>query len=127
MKELVIKKCQKCDTTIRILKDCNCMDNSCCVTCCEGKMITLNPNSSDGAIEKHLPMYEKVGDDLIVKVSHVMDQDHFIEWISLVTPEKEEMVFFKPNDTAECKFKVVPNSILYAYCNKHGLWRQEVK
>ena len=34
--------------------------------------------------------------------------------------------YFKPGEKAETHFKNVPGSTIYAYCNKHGLWKKEI-
>ena len=46
-KELVIKKCSKCNTLIEVIKDCNC--DNCIIKCCGEEMIELVPNSVDAA------------------------------------------------------------------------------
>lgn len=124
-KELIIKRCTKCGALVKVLKDCNCAD--CGITCCGESMKVMEPNTVDAAVEKHVPTYEVVNEKVVVKVNHVMEDEHYIEWISMVTDEKECMVKLQPGQNAECSFKYVPGSKLYAYCNKHGLWSQEVK
>jgi superoxide reductase len=122
-KELVIRKCKKCGATAIMLEDCKCN----CITCCEEKMETLKANSVDASFEKHLPQYEKVEDEIYVTVNHVMEKDHYIEWIKLVTENIENTVYLYPEQDAACRFKYIPGSTLYAYCNKHGLWKTDVK
>lgn len=125
-KELIIKKCLKCGAMVRVVKDCNCPD--CGMICCNEPMKTLKENSDDTAsIEKHVPTYEINEKKILVKVNHVMEDDHFIEWIALVNDKKEETVKLYPGNNAECDFNYEPNSKLYAYCNKHGLWSVEIK
>lgn len=123
--ELKIKKCKTCGAIIKIIKECNCQ--GCGIQCCNEEMEELIPNSVDAAIEKHIPTYEKVEDEIHVKVNHVMEKEHFIEWISLVKENKEETITLYPEQNAEARFKYIPNSTLYAYCNKHGLWKIDVK
>lgn len=124
-KELVIKKCLKCDALIEIIKDCNCDD--CGIKCCGEKMMEIKPNSIDASFEKHVPTYEIVEDEILVKVNHVMEKEHFIEWIAMVTDKAVCKVELNPEQNAECKFKYRPNSKIYAYCNKHGLWSNDVR
>ncbi len=124
-KELVLKKCLKCGALVKVMNACKCKD--CNLSCCGEKMITVKPNSVDAAFEKHVPTYEKEGNKLIVKVNHVMESDHYIEWICLITEEKEEYKYFKPEQEAIAVFTDVEEGILYAYCNKHGLWKSEIK
>ena len=125
MKELVLKKCMKCNALVKVLEDCK--DESCGIVCCGEPMKEVKANSTDAAFEKHVPTYEKEGENIHIKVNHVMEEDHYIEWISMVSDKKECTVYLKPGETAETKFHYIPGSTLYAYCNKHGLWKTEVE
>ncbi len=124
-KELVIKKCLKCGALIEIINDCNCEE--CGIMCCGEKMMEIKPNTIDASFEKHVPTYEKVEDEIFVKVNHVMEKEHYIEWIAMVTDTSVYKVKLCPEQNAECRFKYIPNSKLYAYCNKHGLWSNDIK
>ena len=125
-KELVIKKCLKCGAMVKILEDCKCT-NDCGIKCCNEKMSTLMPNSVDAAIEKHVPVYEVKDGKIYVKVNHVMEEEHYIEWISILYENKEVTTYFKPGEEPIMHCKYVPGSTIYAYCNKHSLWRKEVE
>lgn len=123
-KELIIKTCTKCGATIKVLKDCTC--DNCGITCCDKKMVTLKPNSTDAAYEKHVPNYEIKDGNLIVSVNHVMDPDHYIEWIALINDDNEDFFYLNPGENAKVTFKNKAKGTLYAYCNKHGLWEKEI-
>ena len=125
MRELVIKKCLKCGAIVKVLQDCTCPD--CGIKCCGEEMKALKANSVDAASEKHVPTYEVKGDQVIVKVNHVMEEDHFIEWIAGVSKDTEEFKYLKAGDEAVATFKYVKGMVLYSYCNKHLLWKVEVK
>ena len=124
-KELIIKKCFKCGALIKVLKDCSCQN--CGIKCCGEEMKMLVPNSTDAAIEKHVPTYEIKDGKIFAEVKHVMDEDHYIEWISIVFDNKEVTTYLKPNQEAIAHAKYVPGSTIYAYCNKHGLWKANVE
>ena len=119
-KELKFKKCSICGRVVKV-------ENDEPVICCEKEMEYLLPNTVDCAVEKHIPTYERVEDEIFVKVNHVMEKEHFIEWVAMVTDTQECTVTLYPEQNAECRFKYVPGAMLYAYCNKHGLWSAEVK
>ena len=125
MRELVIKKCLKCGALVEVLKDCTCGD--CGIKCCGEQMKTLNPNSVDAAVEKHVPVCEVKCKKLVATVNHVMEEDHYIEWIALVTDTEVYKQFFKPGEKAVAKFPYIPGSVVYEFCNKHGLWKVDVK
>lgn len=121
--KLIVKKCFKCGAEIKILNDCNCDD--CGIMCCGEKMRELKPNSVDASIEKHKPTYVIEGDYIVVTVNHVMESDHYIEWICLLSNNKEEYVYLKPGDKPEAKFKKCDKFKIYSKCNKHGIWETE--
>ena len=125
MRELILKKCNDCGAIIKIIKDCEC--NDCGITCCGKPMKEIRTNNVDASIEKHKPTYEYNGDLLEVTVNHVMDNDHYIEWICLLTDTTEEYVYFKPGDTPKASFKKVESGKIYSYCNLHGLWVTDIK
>lgn len=125
MKELVIKKCLKCGAIVKIIKDCKC--NNCGINCCNEPMKTIKSNSVDASIEKHKPTYTIENDKIVVTVNHVMDKDHYIEWICLLTDTKEEYVYLKLNEQPVAVFDKVASGKLYSYCNKHGLWETDIK
>ena len=124
MRELVIKKCNKCGATIKVIKDCKC--DECGIMCCGEVMKELKHNSVDASFEKHIPNYTVEGEMINVVVNHVMDEDHFIEWIGFVTKDREEFVYLKPGDKPQTKFKY-EKGVIYSYSNKHYLWMTEVK
>ena len=124
MKELVLKKCMKCGALVEVLEDCTC--ENCGIKCCGEQMQKLEPNTVDAAAEKHVPQYEIIESELIVKVNHVMDEDHYIEWIAMVADNKIGKKFLVPHEEAAVTFPYVEGSTIYAYCNKHGLWSNKV-
>ncbi len=120
-RELTLKKCKCCGAVVKVLND------SECISCCGEKMEKVVPNSVEASFEKHIPQYEVNGECILVKVNHVMEEDHYIEWISMVSDNKQCIKYFKPGDNAETKFHYIPGSTIYAYCNKHGLWKKDVE
>ncbi len=123
MKDLMLKKCHSCGAIVKVIDDCHCQCN---FQCCGEKMMDVVANSVDAAVEKHVPNYERDDDKLIVRVNHVMEDDHYIEWIGLLTENTEEYHYFKPGEEATITFNDVKNGVLYSYCNKHGLWKKEL-
>ena len=117
---MILKKCNDCGALVKVLED------SECIKCCGSKMEVVKANSVDAAFEKHVPTYEIIGDKLVVTVNHVMDSDHYIEWICFESDNKEETIYLKPGMDTKVEFTYAKGK-LYAYCNKHGLWENEVK
>lgn len=123
--KFVIKKCNSCGALVEVLKDCNC--KNCGIVCCGKNMETLSPNSTDASVEKHLPVYEVVGNYVVASVPHVMESEHFIEFLGLSSNNINAKKYFKAGETAKAVFPYVKGATLYAYCNKHGLWTCEIQ
>lgn len=119
--DLVIKKCNICGAIIKVI------NNKGIIKCCGQDMQVMVPNSVDCSVEKHVPTYERVEDEIYVKVNHVMEKEHYIEWITLVADNKECTTILYPEQDADARFKYIPGSTIYAYCNKHGLWKVDVE
>ena len=62
----------------------------------------------------------------MVTVNHVMEKEHYIEFIALVTETKTYVERLYPEMDAQVRFKYIKGATLYAYCNKHGLWMSKV-
>ena len=126
MKEKVkFYQCSKCGNVIELI-DGN-INN---ITCCGQKMMELTANTVDASQEKHVPVYEENNSEIIVKVGeveHPMEEAHYIMWIAQVTNDRVIRVNLNPGDKPEAKFTYIPDSIVYEYCNKHGLWKNKVK
>lgn len=121
MNELNLKKCCKCGKVVNVMA-CNDRD----IMCCNETMLDINSNITECAIEKHLPVYKIVGDKILVEVNHVMEDDHYIYFISLVKDNLEITKFLRNESKAEVEFPYLEGATLYAYCNKHGLWKCDV-
>ena len=122
MKELKLEKCKKCGSLVKVLEE-----GSGNYICCGEPMEEVKANSVDASFEKHVPTYEKVGDNIHIKVNHVMDEDHYIEWILVKTEKENREVILKPGDTPEMTVPYEKGALIYAYCNKHGLWKTVVE
>ena len=93
-------------------------------------MELLEANVEDAATEKHIPVYEHVEDEIVVRVGsveHPMEKEHYIMWIAQVTDNRTTRVQLYPEQATETRFPYIKGSTLYAYCNKHGLWKSEVE
>lgn len=123
--DIVLKKCAKCGAMVEVIKPCTC--DNCGIVCCGEQMIEEKTNNKDFSFEKHLPTYEIKGNKIVVTVNHVMEEQHYIEWIAIKNEQGKQVVFLKPNTTAQVEFNFVENAKVFAYCNLHGLWAAEVK
>ena len=120
--------CRKCGNIVKMVKEGNGT-----ISCCGTEMEELVANTVDAAKEKHIPVYVKEENKIIVtvgEVNHPMQEEHYIEWILIKTNKGISKKDLKPNDKPEASFILCDDEKLeevYAYCNLHGLWKNEVK
>lgn len=99
--------------------------------CCGQTMNKVVPNTTDGAVEKHLPVYEIDGNKVYVRVGimpHPMTEVHHISWIGLRTTHGFQFKELEPDTEPEVKFSLCKKErveAVYAFCNLHGLWCAE--
>ena len=122
MEKLDVFKCAKCGNIVEVLHA-----GGGTLSCCGEPMKQLKENTTDAAQEKHVPVLDgekvKVG-----SVAHPMQDDHYIEWIEVIDGEKVCTKFLKPGEEPAREFPCAkPGAIMREYCNKHGLWKAEVK
>ena len=70
-------------------------DSGISIQCCGEEMEEIIPGTSDGAQEKHVPVYNVNGETVTVSVGaaeHPMTSEHYIEWVCV---ESEEGLQFK--------------------------------
>lgn len=91
-------------------------------------MTELTANTTDAAVEKHVPVVTVNGNTVEVNVgsvTHPMEEKHFIEWIALETKNGNQLKYLKPGDAPKAVFALTEGDEVvraYAYCNLHGLW-----
>ena len=124
MKEPKFYKCAHCGNIITKIED-----KGVPVFCCGQKMDELVPNTSDGAGEKHVPVVEVNGNDVVVRVGevdHPMIPAHFIQWIYVQTNLGGMRKDLTPEVGPTASFKLAEGETVvavYEYCNLHGLWK----
>lgn len=103
------------------------------VVCCGKPMVELTANTTDGALEKHVPVLSIDGDKLHVKVgevSHPMTDEHLITTIIAVLNNQVLRVDLTSADQPEAVFAIgdYKGTIeVYEYCNLHGLWKATIE
>ena len=125
--EMKFFRCKHCGNIIVKLND-----SGVPVVCCGEPMGQLQPGTSDGAHEKHVPVVERDGN--VVKVSvgsveHPMLLAHYIQWIVLECEGGYQVKYLHPEEKPEAEFVVGEQDkvvAVYEYCNLHGLWKTEV-
>ena len=121
-------KCPICGNIVEMIED-----KGVPVMCCGKPMVELNANTTDGAVEKHVPVVEINGDIITVKVGsveHPMLEEHYITMVLVEFDNRVLRVNLKPNEKPEAVFALngyKGNVNVYEYCNLHGLWKTEVE
>jgi len=121
MSNVVFYRCEICGNMVALIKK---GDGT--LTCCDQAMTKLEPNTTDGAKEKHVPVITKENGKVKVVIGstlHPMLPEHYIEWIALDTGEKTEIVYLKPGMEPKAEFADATRGTVYEYCNLHGLWK----
>ena len=121
MSNIVFYRCEICGNIVVLIKN-----GGGTLTCCGQSMTKLEPNITDGAKEKHVPIITKENGKIKVEIGstlHPMLPKHHIEWIALDTGEKMEIVYLKPGMEPKAEFTNVSSGTVYEYCNLHGLWK----
>lgn len=97
--------------------------------CCGEKMQELVPGTVDAALEKHVPVVEKDGNKVSVKVgsvTHPMLEEHYIVFIAIETKNGSQIKYLKPGEEPAAEFVLADGDefvAAYEYCNLHGLWK----
>lgn len=98
------------------------------LVCCGQPMELQKEKTNDMGNEKHVPVIEKIGNKIKVKVGsvpHPMESSHYIEWVELIVDGKHYFKHLKAGDVPEAEFCVENANEVSAreYCNLHGLWK----
>jgi len=99
------------------------------LVCCGQPMQKKTENTTDAAVEKHVPVVEKTADGFKVKVgevAHPMEAAHYIEWVEVIADGKLYRKYLNPGEAPEATFCIdATNVTAREYCNLHGLWKKE--
>ena len=119
-------QCKVCGKIIAMVKK-----SPCPVKCCGEDMVKMEAGTTDGALEKHVPVCTVEGNIVTVKigsVEHPMLDAHYIEWIAIKTVQGAQRKLLKPGDIPQAVFALADGDTFleaYEYCNLHGLWKSE--
>lgn len=92
------------------------------VSCCGITLPPLEPEETD---PEHTIRVETVEDEYYVTVNHPMAKEHYISFLAAVSDHGVQFVKLYPEGNAEARFKINRVRHIYAYCNRHGLFRKK--
>lgn len=124
-KRLEVYKCAECGNIVEVLKG-----GMGVLVCCGVDMQLMEEKAADSTTEKHVPVIEAIQGGYKVTVGstlHPMKEEHFIEWIELITESETLVTFLNPGDEPVAIFKTDEKALkAREYCNLHGLWKNEL-
>jgi len=65
-------------------------------------------------------------DEHYVRLDHPMDKTHYISFLAFVTADRVQFVKLYPEQNAEARFHLSGRGVLYALCNRHGLFQKKI-
>ena len=126
MKNTKFYICEHCGNIVEMVHDAGVKP-----VCCGQKMNELVPNTVEASGEKHIPavtVREGVVEVNVGSVDHPMVEEHFIEWVQLITDKGTHRKYLNAGDAPNAIFQLGDEKAVavYAYCNLHGLWKTEL-
>jgi superoxide reductase len=117
-----IYKCMQCGNMIEVLHA-----SAGELSCCGQPMRLLYENTTDAAVEKHLPVLtptETGFNAAVGSVAHPMEEKHYIEWIEVLADGRVLRQYLSPGEAPAAVFCLKAEGVVAReYCNLHGLWR----
>lgn len=92
-------------------------------TCCG---IRLPEQVAEEADSEHGILCENVEDEMYIHIDHPMEKGHYISFVALITDSRIQFEKLYPEQTAELRFHRSGHGILYAFCNRHGLFFRRI-
>ena len=90
------------------------------VSCCG---INLPPLETEEHGGEHEIRIQTDAGEYYVSIAHPMTKDHYISFIAAVSDRGVQLAKLYPEGSAEARFRMDHVKHIYAYCNRHGLFR----
>ena len=126
MNEIKYYICEHCGNLHEVVND-----GKVVPICCGQKMKKLEAGVVEASHEKHIPVVSVDGDSVKIEigsVAHPMSEEHSILWVSLKTDKGVYRKHLEVGAPPVVSFALTDEKPLaaYAYCNLHGLWKQDI-
>ena len=76
--------------------------------------------------EQHRVFVEKVDGELYVYLNHPMEKNHYVSFMAYVTDSQIQLEKLYPEQEAQTRFRRAGRGVIYAFCNRHGLFSVKV-
>jgi desulfoferrodoxin (superoxide reductase-like protein) len=91
-------------------------------SCCGVALPLLESEEDDDA---HVIEVEPVENECFVTIHHPMEKTHYISFLAYVTGDRVQTVKIYPEQSAQARFPACGRGMLYAFCNRHGLFSRK--
>ncbi|NLI54816.1 MAG: helix-turn-helix domain-containing protein [Clostridiales bacterium] len=92
-------------------------------SCCGVQLPPLEAEESD---EAHGMTIERVENECYVTMRHPMEKTHYISFFAVATGHGVQLFKLYPEQNAEMRLPIAGRGMLYAYCNRHGLFSKRI-
>lgn len=116
MKKLQFYSCPDCGNIITAM-------TATSLSCCGRKLQPLQPKR---ATEHERLVVEKVEDDFYITTAHPMERGHYIAFVALLSGDSIMLRKQYPQWELQVRIPIFAHGRLLWYCNKHGLFYQEI-
>ncbi|MDR0912450.1 MAG: desulfoferrodoxin [Methanobrevibacter sp.] len=116
-------RCRVCKNIVEVV-----MESDGILVCHDQPMELLEARQLPEGGVKHIPIIERDGNKVTVKigeVTHPMEEEHYIELIELFADNKVYKKILKPGDEPVATFEIeesITDLKAREYCTVHGLW-----
>lgn len=122
-KKMQIYRCDVCGNVVEVLHT-----GQGTLVCCGQPMQLKEEKKQEEGNEKHLPVVTSTDEGVEIKVGeveHPMEDQHYIEWVEVITKEGAHRGFLNPADEPKSQFNISKDDVVAVrcYCNVHGLWK----
>ena len=90
-------------------------------SCCG---ILLTKQEAEPCNETHSIQDETIDNEYSITMKHSMEKGHYVPFIAYITSDSAEIIKLYPEQDISVRFRKKGHGILYAYCNRHGLFRK---
>ena len=92
-------------------------------SCCGIRLPALEEEVPDRA---HRIMVESVEGELFLSLNHPMEKGHFVSFIAYISDNGIQMEKLYPEQLPELRFRKMGHGRIFAFCNRHGLFCQDI-
>lgn len=93
------------------------------ISCCGIKLPALEAERPDAG---HSVRVEVIEDEYFVTTDHSMRKGHYISFLAAVSDQGLQLVKLYPEGAAQARFRIDGVKHIFAYCNRHGLYRIDI-